>query len=107
MTVADALSRNAHAARSVVKPLADSLRLSIAAALHTRRLGKEAYAGAEITDYDPLDPVTAAQPFDAYRQLPASGRVHYSPKRSTWVLSRHEDVRAALTHTDKINSTRG
>lgn len=107
MTVQDTLSRNARAAISVIKPLADSVRLSVAAALRTRRLGRQAYAGADLTDYDPLDPATAAQPFDAYRKLHASGRVHYNPRRATWVLSRHEDVRAALTHTDRINSTQG
>ncbi|MCV6966246.1 cytochrome P450 [Mycobacterium intermedium] len=102
-----ALSRNARAAGSIVKPLAVSARLSLAAAVRTRRLGEKAYAGADITDYDPLDPITAAEPHEAYRKLHAGGRVHYSPKRSTWILARHADVRAALTDTDKINSTQG
>lgn len=107
MTIADALSRNVRAAGSVIKPLAKSARLSVAGAMRMRRLGAKAYAGAEITDYDPLDPATAAQPFGAYRELHAGGRVAYNRKRSTWILSRHEDVRAALTHTDRINSTQG
>jgi cytochrome P450 len=107
MAGSNSLSRHVQAVGAVIKPLADSLRLNIAAAIRTRRLGSKAFAGAEITDYDPLDPATAAQPFDAYRRLHASGRVHYNPKRATWILSRHEHVRAALTDTDKINSTRG
>ena len=107
MTAAGTLSRNARVARSIIGPMANSVRLSIAGAIRTRRLGKEAYAGADLTDYDPLDPATAAQPFDAYRRLHAGGRVHYNRKRTTWILSRHEDVRAALTATDKINSTQG
>jgi cytochrome P450 len=107
MTSSNILSRNAQAVGAVIKPLADSLRLGVAGAIRTRRLGSSAYAGAEITDYDPLDPATAAQPYDAYRRMHASGRVHYNPKRATWILSRHEHVRAALTDTDKINSTRG
>lgn len=102
-----ALSRNARAAGSIVKPLAVSARLSLAAAVRTRRLGEKAYAGADITDYDPLDPITAAEPHEAYRKLHAGGRVHYNPKRSTWILARHADVRAALTDTGKINSTQG
>ena len=107
MAGSNILSRNAQAVGAVIKPLADSLRLSVAAAIRTRRLGSKAYAGAEITDYDSLDPATAAQPYDAYRRLHASGRVHYNPKRVTWILSRHEHVRAALTDTDQINSTHG
>lgn len=107
MCIQLALSRNARAANSIVKPLAVSARLSLAAAIRTRRLGEKAYAGADITDYDPLDPITAAEPHEAYRKLHAGGRVHYNPKRSTWILARHADVRAALTDTDKINSTQG
>ncbi|CQD22360.1 cytochrome P450 [Mycobacterium lentiflavum] len=59
------------------------------------------------TDYDPQNPVTAAQPFDAYRGLHRSGRVHYNPRRATWVLSRLNDVRAALRDTDRVTSTQG
>ena len=107
MTAVDTVSRQVRAASSIIKPLVVSAGLSVAAAVRTRRLGEKAYVGAHITDYDPLDPVTAAQPHDAYRKLHACGRVHYNPKRSTWILSRHGDVRAALTDTDKINSTQG
>lgn len=107
MTATDNISRNFRAASSIIKPLIVSAGLGVAAAVHTRRLGEEAYAGANITDYDPLDPVTAAEPHDAYRKLHASGRVHYNPRRATWILNRHADVRAALTDTDKINSTQG
>ncbi|OBI72470.1 cytochrome [Mycobacterium asiaticum] len=101
------VSRNARAAGSVVKPFVESARLNLSTAVNQRRLGASVYAGAELTDYDPLDPRVAAQPFAAYRKLHAGGRVHYNRRRRTWILHRHSDVRAALTDTDKINSTQG
>lgn len=107
MALSETVSRNTRAACSVVKPLVESARLNLAAAVNVRRLGAEAYARADLTDYDPLNPVTAAQPFAAYRKLHAGGQVHYNRKRSTWILHRHGDVRAALTDTQKINSTQG
>lgn len=55
--------------------------------------------GVEVTDFDPLDPQTAADPYPHYRQLLQSGPVHYNPKRDIFILSRYEDVRAgARTH---------
>ena len=33
--------------------------------------------------------------------------MHYNPKRATWILSRLEDVRAALRDTDRVTSTQG
>jgi cytochrome P450 len=78
------------------KPFANAARLNLAAVIRTRRRGYRGWTGAVNTDYDPLDPATAAQPFAAYRALHRGGRVHYNPKRSTWILHRLDDVRAAL-----------
>jgi cytochrome P450 len=100
----------ADAARGVIeigKPFASALHLNLAAAVRTRRRGYSGWIGAVNTDYDPLDPATAAQPFDAYRALHRGGRVHYNPKRSTWILHRLDDVRAALRDTDQVTSTEG
>jgi cytochrome P450 len=91
----------------VVRPLGRAVLLNFRAATRTRRLGTLGWTGAVNTDYDPMDPVTAAQPFDAYRALHRGGRVHYNPKRATWILSRLEDVRSALRDTDQVTSTEG
>jgi cytochrome P450 len=92
---------------SVVRPMGRAVLLNLHGAIRTRRLGTTGWTGAVNTDYDPLDPVTAAHPFDAYRALHRGGRVHYNPKRATWILSRLEDVRSALRDTDQVTSTEG
>jgi hypothetical protein len=65
---------------SLIPPLATALRMNVGAAVHTRRRGYRGWTGAVNTDYDPLDPATAAQPYDAYRALHSGGRVHYNPR---------------------------
>ena len=92
---------------TILRPLVSAVRLNLGAAVRTRRRGYRGWTGAVNTDYDPLDRATAAQPFEAYRALHRSGRVHYNPKRSTWILSRYEDVRAALRDTEAVTSTQG
>ena len=92
---------------TIATPFASAIRLNVAAAVRVRRRGHRGWAGAVNTDYDPLDRATAAQPFDAFRRLHQQGRVHYNPKRATWILCRHEDVRAALRDTDAVTSTEG
>ncbi len=62
---------------------------------------------AEITTYDPMDAATAAQPFEAYRQLHAGARVQYNPKRRVWILSRLDDVRAAARDDVNLSSADG
>lgn len=89
------------------KPIVDVVQMNVAAAIRTRRRGYDGWTGAINTDYDPQDPATAAYPFEAYRELHRSGRVHYNPRRATWILSHLEDVRAALRDTDAVTSTEG
>lgn len=101
------ISQTARSALNAFQPFATTVRLNVAAAVRTRRRGYDGWRGAVNTDYDPMDPPTAAQPFDAYRALHAGGRVHYNPTRSTWILSRLDDVRAALRDTDHVTSTQG
>jgi cytochrome P450 len=91
----------------VVQPIANAVGMNVAAAVRTRRRGFGGWTGAVNTDYDPMDAATAAQPFAAYRALHSGGRVHYNPKRTTWILSRLEDVRAALRDTDRVTSSEG
>lgn len=94
-------------ATTMFKPLTSAIQMNLSAAVRTRRLGYRGWAGAVNTDYDPLDPATAAQPFEAYAQLHSSDRVHYSPRRATWILHRLEDVRAALRDTEQVTSSHG
>ena len=91
----------------MMKQVGEVFRLNVSFAVRTRRRGYKGWTGAVNTEYDPLDLATAAQPFDAYKELHRSGRVHYSPKRATWILSRLDDVRAALRDTDKVTSAEG
>lgn len=94
-------------ARDLAKIVGTAARLNAGGAVRTLARGHRGWEGAVNTDYDPLDPGTAAQPHAAYRRLHATGRVQYNPRRATWVLSRLEDVRATLRATDKVNSTQG
>lgn len=91
----------------MVRPLAQAVSMNVKAAVRVRRQGFGALTGAVITDYDPLDAATAAQPHAAYRRLHEGGRVHYCPKRSTWILHRHDDVRAALRSSEQITVAEG
>jgi cytochrome P450 len=82
-----------------VRLVGDAVRMNVAAAIRTRRRGYTGWTGAINTDYDPQDPATAAQPFDAYRALHRGGRVHYNPRRATVIVAGLDDVRAALRDT--------
>lgn len=101
------ISQTARSAVDVFQPFVNAVRLNAAAAIRTHRRGYAGWTGAVNTDYDPMDPVTAAQPFDAYRALHRGGRVHYSPKRASFILNRLDDVKAALRDTDHVTSTQG
>lgn len=101
------ISHTARGAAEAIRPFSNAVRMNLTAAIRTRRRGYDAWTGAVNTDYDPQNPITAAHPFDAYRALHRTGRVHYNPRRATWILSRLDDVRAALRDTDQVTSTQG
>ncbi|OBG38471.1 cytochrome [Mycobacterium alsense] len=101
------ISQTAQGAAEAIRPFSNAVRMNLTAAVRTRRRGYGAWTGAVNTDYDPQNPTTAAQPFDAYRALHRTGRVHYNPRRATWIISRLDDVRAALRDTDQVTSTQG
>lgn len=63
--------------------------------------------GVELTDFDPFDPATAADPYPRYRQLLAGGPVHFSPKRGIFILTRYADVRAGARADDVLSSADG
>jgi cytochrome P450 len=100
-------TRSAADQGSVLAPLKSAVRLNLSAALRQRRQDHSAWTGAVNTFYDPLDPATAAQPFAAYDLLHRGGRVHYNPRRRTWILHRLSDVRAALRATEQVTSSHG
>jgi cytochrome P450 len=63
--------------------------------------------GIELTDFDPFDAATAADPYPRYRELLDSGPVHYNPKRSIFILTRYADVRAAARADHALSSADG
>jgi cytochrome P450 len=63
--------------------------------------------GVEITDFDPLDPDTAADPYPHYRELLAGGPVLYNPRRGIYILSQYEHVRAGARASDVLSSADG
>jgi cytochrome P450 len=101
------ITKPAQDAASMLKPLTSAVQLNLAAAIRNRRLGYRGWTGAINTAYAPLDPATAAHPFAAYDALHRGGRVHYNPRRQTWILHRLDDVRAALRDTDQVTSSQG
>ena len=92
---------------SVLRPMAKAAQLNWQAAARTRRLGHLGYVGATITDYNPQDKATAAQPYSHFRALHAGGRLHYSPAQQAWILCRLDDVRDALRDTARMTSAEG
>jgi len=57
--------------------------------------------------YSPFDPTVMEDPYPVYRQLRDHAPAHWSPEASTWVLSRHEDVSAALADPTTYSSASG
>ncbi|RDH74878.1 cytochrome P450 [Mycolicibacterium moriokaense] len=61
----------------------------------------------ELTDFDPFDHATAADPYPRYRELLAGGPVHYNPARSIFIVTRYADVRAAARADHALSSADG
>jgi cytochrome P450 len=57
--------------------------------------------------YSPFDPEVIADPYPVYRQLRDHVPVYWSPQASTWVLSRYDDVAAALIDPATYSSASG
>jgi hypothetical protein len=57
--------------------------------------------------FDPLLPAMIDDPYPTYRRLRDEEPAHYSAKFSTWVLSRYDDVRAALLDAQTYCSGQG
>jgi cytochrome P450 len=57
--------------------------------------------------YSPFDPAIIADPYPVYRQLRDDAPVYWSAQASTWVLSRYDDVSAALADPATYSSAAG
>jgi cytochrome P450 len=57
--------------------------------------------------YSPFDPKVIADPYPVYRELRDNAPAYWSPDASSWVLSRYEDVSAALIDPATYSSASG
>lgn len=57
--------------------------------------------------YNPFDPEIIADPYPAYRELREHAPAYWSAQANTWVLSRYEDVAAALVDPATYSSASG
>lgn len=57
--------------------------------------------------YDPFDPTVQDDPYPVYAQLRATQPVHWCAPRDCWVLSRYDDVSAALQDPHTFSSAQG
>jgi beta-dihydromenaquinone-9 omega-hydroxylase len=69
-----------------------------------RRLRGDVACGAQLTDFDPLDPEVLADPYPSYRALLQGPALHYNRRRALWFLCRYEDVRAGARANDELSS---
>jgi cytochrome P450 len=86
----------------IAKGVMKNLSLDIAA-----KFSRRTYRGVAETTFDPFDAATAANPYPGYRQLLAGPRVHFNRRRSIFILSRHQDVRAAARADALLSSREG
>ena len=87
--------------------VAKVLALTTAKKARSRLVGSNAHRHIQITDFDPLDPAIAADPYPYYRALLAGERVHYNAKRDVYILSRYSDVRDAARNHEVLSSAGG
>jgi cytochrome P450 len=99
--------RDAQLARARAPMLAEVLALTAARKARSRLVGNHDPKHVQITDFDPLDPSIARDPYPHYRELLAGERVQYNPKRDVYILSRYSDVREAARNHDVLSSARG
>lgn len=73
----------------------------------TRLARRQVPRHVELTEFDPFDHATAANPYPRYRELLAGGPVHYIARHDIYVLSRYADVRAAARADHALSSAEG
>src|SRR3974377_1984624 len=57
--------------------------------------------------YDPYDVHINADPYPTYARLREEAPIYYNERYDFWALSRHEDVKKALTNWQVFSSSRG
>lgn len=61
----------------------------------------------QVPAYSPFDPEVIADPYPHYRELREHAPVYWSVEANSWVLSRYDDVSAALTDPATYSSASG
>lgn len=64
-------------------------------------------SGADLTEFDPLDPQVLADPYPWYERLHEGSAVHFNRHRGLWILHRYDDVHAALRCHEELSSAEG
>jgi len=101
------MRRDAQLARASAPMMAKVLALTAVGKARSRLVGSNDPKHVQITDFDPLDPAVARDPYPHYQVLLAGERVQYNPKRDVYILSRYSDVREAARNHDVLSSARG
>lgn len=101
------LKTDVRLARTYGPIVARSLAVNIADRAHAKVAHRPLPPGVQLTDFDPFDPATAADPYPRYRELLTGGPVHYNPKWDIYILNRYSDVRAAARADDTLSSADG
>ncbi len=105
--VGTTMRRDAGIVRMYGPVLAKALARNVSGRARARLVGRRAPKHVQITDFDPLNPAIAADPYPYYRELLAGERVQYNPKRDVYILSRYADVREAGRNHDVLSSEGG
>ncbi len=101
------MRRDARLAWARAPMLAEVLTLTAAGKARSRLVRGRASKHVQITDFDPLDPAIARDPYPYYRELLMGEGVQYNPKRDVYILSRYSDVREAARNHHVLSSARG
>lgn len=102
-----AVGRDVQLARVSAPMLAKVLAQTTARKARLRMGGGGAPRHVQVTEFDPLSPAIARDPYPYYRELLAGERVQYNRKRDVYILSRYSDVREAARNHDVLSSARG
>ncbi|TDZ99029.1 cytochrome P450 [Mycobacteroides salmoniphilum] len=100
------LKHDARLVYTTTKPVVRSLLTNAGAELRAKVSGRR-FAEVQETDFDPMDPSTAADPYPGYRELLAGSRVHYNRKRNIFILCQYEDVRSAARNDALLSNRDG
>ncbi|HTX95348.1 MAG TPA: cytochrome P450 [Mycobacterium sp.] len=101
------MMRDAQLARASAPMLGKALAVTAARKLRSRLVGSGGLEHVQITDFDPLNPAIARDPYPHYRELLGGDRVQYNPKRDVYILSRYSDVREAARNHEVLSSAQG